>query len=405
MRTSASAALVLMALGAGCKPAAQDPECVSVGMGWRACMNDMQGSAPQSTPMSTPMPETPAPAKPSDLAAKGGSGGAAIATGRASTGGAGGEGGAGASSTSGRMGAGVATAAVGGESAGSGGAGASGSGGEASGSAGSAAAAGSVSAAGSSGSAGQAGMSGQPASAGAAGEKPAAAGAGGLPTTCCHSLGVCVESSSLRDEQRRLLVPDSCSAQTDVCAPTAVLSTQGFIPKTCRSVLQGEGRCLPDCVAGLAGQADKLPRDTCDTHELCAPCFDPITGTATGSCRLGADPGPRELPHLFRGCCLESTGSTAGLCVPRAYVPAGAAAPRADCGQELFCVPRQRIVDPNAKPTECSAEVRGRGICLSQCIADALALIVTVQSTCPAGNACFPCELVSGDSTGVCPAL
>jgi hypothetical protein len=386
-------------LSAACKPPAENAECVSVGMGWRACSNGM----PAALSGGASMPEPAAQPKPAQNTPKGGSGGG-IVTGRpAAAAASGGEGGAASASGGG----GARSRVSGGDSAA--GAGTSGNDGGSGNVSAGGMSAGSTSAgsSGEGGSAGRAGTRAEPASAGGAGEAGLArtsAGASSVPTTCCHALGVCVQSVSLQEQQRRLLVPESCSAQGELCAPTTVLAADGFVPKTCRSVLQGEGRCLPDCMAGLAGQADKLPRDTCDTHELCAPCFDPISGSATGSCRLGADPGPHELPHMFRGCCVDGTGATQGSCVPLGYIPSGAAAPKADCGAELFCVPRQRIVDPNAKPVECSTDIRGHGVCLPQCIADALVLLVTVQATCPSNNACFPCELVSGDSTGVCTA-
>jgi len=410
----AVAACLLLTIVSACRPPADKSDCVSVGMGWRACSGEMQANPSEGSSGDPAVAMTaPSPTKPGQNAGKGGGG--ALATGRASGGagtggaGAGGEVGAGSGgeSDAGRAGASSTGAGLS-TTAGSGAAPAAGAdapkaGSSAGGSGAGGARAGSS---GDRGSAGRAGVSGESASAGraAAGSGVASAGTSALPTTCCHSLGVCVASGSLRDEQRRLLVPDSCGGQDDVCAPTAVLAPQGYVPKTCRSVLQGEGRCLPDCMAGLVGQADKLPRDTCDTHELCAPCFDPITGSATGSCRLGADPGPRELPHVFRGCCLDGSGAPQGLCVPRGYIPTATAAPQGTCGADLFCVPRERIVDPTSKPIECAADIRGRGTCVPQCIAEALAPLVYVQATCPAGNACFPCQLVSGDSTGLCPA-
>ena len=359
------AGLLLSALVLACKPPASDPDCVSVGMGWRACSDDMQAQETGGTGARALTMDPPA--KPAQTGDQGGSAGAGRTLGAdGRQGGSAGASSAGAglpTATANSVDAGARTASAAttsaAGSAGSSDAGTSGAGG-----------------AGESGSAGRAGASGESASAGhsgAGGSASGAAGAAGLPTTCCHSLGVCVEHQSLSEDQRSLLVADSCAGRSELCAPTAVLSAQGYVPKTCRSVLQGEGRCLADCMAGLAGQRDKLPRDTCDTHELCAPCFDPITGSATGSCRLGADPGPRELPHTFRGCCLDGTGAPQGMCVPRSYIPAGAAATQADCGAELFCVPRQHIIDPNAKPVECSTDIRGPGICLPQCIADSLA--------------------------------
>jgi hypothetical protein len=261
-------------------------------------------------------------------------------------------------------------------------------------------------------SAGSAGMAGGGEGAGTAGvagsggadltPRAGSSGQSGL-NTCCHALGICVTNGDLSSDQRALLQRDSCMDERELCSPVALLDKQPFVPKTCHSVLNAEGRCLPDCVSNLASQAARLPRDVCDTHELCAPCFDPITGNATGSCSLGADPGPRESPQLFVSCCGEGKDGTA-LCVPQSYVPAGKTLPQASCAADLRCLPRSQVLDPNARLPTCTTEVRGPGVCVAQCIANAAGPIVTVQSTCAAGEVCYPCQLVDGTSTGACPS-
>lgn len=406
-----AAPLVALATGA-CVTRKPIEDCVSVGGGWRACSAEMS---------------TPAEAGPDAIDSGTGAGARADGGIRSPTAPvqSGGQAVGAAGRTTGAGGAGTQAAANGGTSSASasnGGADAPGTGGDSTeagsgGEAGASETAGRGGAAGgaTAGASGWSGSSGQGGpSAPRAGESGAAsAGASGtgasgsngtLPSTCCHSLGLCVEVSSLTSGQRALLGRDSCEGDDVLCAPTPVIGDARFVPRSCRSVIQAEGRCLPECMSNLAAQPGRFPQDVCGTHEVCAPCFDPITGNATGSCNLGADPGPRELPQRFSGCCPE-TGASQGMCVPRSYLPPGVTMPQAECGPTMVCTPRTLVSDPTAEPTQCSADIRGPGICVPQCIGDAIALILTVQATCAASEVCYPCELVGGTPTGVCPAV
>jgi hypothetical protein len=386
--------LLLLGLSAsatltGCVKKDDNPNCVSVGSGWRACSVDAATSVDSGTvdqpDGSGPPTQTDAGTRTTTPPPRGQAGTQAASTGRAGTGSA--------------LGAGSASDFS--ESSEDAGASAAGSGGAASGAAG-------LASAGSGGAPRAAGTGGMNAGrgGGTAGGGAAGSGAGGmssLPVTCCHSQGVCVSSGDLSVEQRAFLGRESCTDEAALCAPVEVLDNKSFVPKTCRSVLQSEGRCLPDCMSNLARQGARLPQDICDAHQLCSPCFDPATGNATGSCSLGADPGPRELPQVFGSCC-NAADSAPALCVPQTYVPAGALMPPADCAAGLYCVPRALVNDPTAKPAACNAEVRGAGICLPQCIASALVPLVTVQANCNTNEKCYPCELIGGTATGVCGA-
>lgn len=388
--------LALIALQAGCVKEAADPSCVNVGSGWRACSADMPASMSGATGTSpgsasgrsgsgesAGRPTSP-PANAgviSSVAPRAGAGSEATAA----AGTAGQERGAGAASGDAEAGRAEPQSLAG---AGSGGVAAIG---------------GMVARAGATAS--SAGSAGHPAAGSGGTDLPSQAGASGqnsLPNTCCHALGLCVPDGDLSSDQRALLQRDSCQSERELCAPVALLDKQPFVPKTCHSVLNAEGRCLPDCMSTLAHQGERLPRDVCDTHELCAPCFDPITGNATGSCSLGADTGPRESPQLFASCC-GAGKDPAALCVPQSYVPAGKTLPQASCPADLRCLPRSQVLDPSAKLPSCMTDVRGTGVCLAQCIADAVG-IVTVQASCAANEVCFPCTLVDGTSTNACPS-
>ena len=131
---------------------------------------------------------------------------------------------------------------------------------------------------------------------------------------------------------------DACDADS-LCVPDYFIETTGlFIPPTCESVGGTEGRCLNRCIPEVAEQADLLPTDICADHEVCVPCYDPLTAEPTGSCELSCDPGPVEPPGTLPKCCGGN-----GTCVPPSA--AGAQADKLgedECpqdGGQLLCAP------------------------------------------------------------------
>ena len=131
---------------------------------------------------------------------------------------------------------------------------------------------------------------------------------------CCGELGVCVPDALVAEGQRAILSADSCEGDGVLCAPRALAADRTAVPVTCRGLAGGEGRCLPACLPAVAAQADVLPPAGCEPGELCAPCFDPLTGEATPACSMRSD-APAETPTLFAECC---GGRSA--CVPDALV-------------------------------------------------------------------------------------
>jgi hypothetical protein len=375
-RTLAAArALLLVSAAVGPSLAAcvkdDRPECVRLGSGWLACPAEM--AAVDSGPAVLLDSATP-------LAAVDGNGVDAASLNGSARGGTaqvvnqdGGP----------RVSAGSAGQAAGADIPGAGGA----QGGSAAGSAG-------ISGAGAAARAGAAGM------AGVGGAAGVAAVSGAL--SCCHALGRCQAASELAPSRAALFSKDSCDVDGALCVPAALSGSAASAPKTCRSVLDAEGRCLPDCVSNLAQQAARLPKDVCAEHESCAPCFDPVTGEATGYCALGGDSGPRESPRVFANCCDVQTQAQA-LCVPQSFVPAGVVMPRGTCDATSFCVPRAWASDPSAKPSYCMDSVRGRGICVPQCVATALGPLLTTPADCSSTDECYPCQYVGGLASGVCP--
>ena len=215
---------------------------------------------------------------------------------------------------------------------------------------------------------------------------------------CCNGLGSCVPESLVPADQKGQLGSDGCSTAGDVCAPKILAG--GDKPAACASVDGAEGRCLPACLPAVAAQADKLPQDVCQTGELCAPCYDPLTAQATGSCSINGD-APNGPPTSFDACC-----NGAGACVPKALVPADqqsmlGADTCADPG--TLCVPTE-LANSGAKPASCVSLGGAEGRCMAACLPAIAAQAGKLpQSSCPATHKCAPCyDPLSGQPTGSC---
>jgi hypothetical protein len=204
--------------------------------------------------------------------------------------------------------------------------------------------------------------------------------------------------------QRDELGKSNCAGAAERCVPNGLLmDAQGYVAAACvSSIAQSEGRCLPACLPKLAAQAGTLARDGCREGELCAPCFDPISGEATGSCKIGGDPGPREAAHVFASCC-----SARGRCLPSESLPADERANLAvdSCSDTQLCVPSTLVSDPTKLPDACTvAGLGAEGRCLSDCLplVAARANQLTRES-CDDHERCVPCfDPVSGAPTGAC---
>jgi hypothetical protein len=216
---------------------------------------------------------------------------------------------------------------------------------------------------------------------------------------CCSDRGMCVPPSLVPDEQQDQLGPDTCSDGTMLCAPDD-LADPSYIPPTCSSVAGAEGRCLPDCLPAIDAQSHLLPRDICDEGDLCAPCYDPVTGVATGACSINGDE-PAEPPVTFDRCC-----SDRGACVPSELVPPEQQAQLGQdtcTGNDELCAP-DNLIDSTYTPPFCESIGGGEGRCLPDCLpaiqeqADMLP-----RSTCDEGDLCAPCyDPITGEDTGAC---
>jgi len=225
--------------------------------------------------------------------------------------------------------------------------------------------------------------------------------------TCCDDgagmdLGTCVPTTSVPAEQVELLGEDSCD-EGMLCAPTPLV-TASYAADACESIAGAEGRCLPACLPSVASQADRLPQADCAQGELCAPCFDPITGDNTGACNL-EDDEPEEQPVSFPTCCDDGMGEDLGTCVPNAFVPAEQASllGQDTCAAGNLCAPTP-IAAGTYQPQTCASWGASEGRCLPSCLPDIAAQAAQLrQDICDQGELCAPCfDPLTGDSTGSC---
>jgi hypothetical protein len=230
---------------------------------------------------------------------------------------------------------------------------------------------------------------------------------------CCGDAGTCVPSASVPVSQREQLSKDSCPSNIEdyLCAPTEFAEAGGFIPPKCSSIGGGEGRCLSTCLPLVESHAAMLEQASCTNGQVCAPCYDPLTGADTKACRLSKDPGPQEPPFTFPNCC-----SNRGVCVPATLVPTSEQGPlgRDSCPNdpnEYLCVaPRDFATDASYEPPHCSGKIFGlfgyAGVCLPDCLPPLNGLdglLISAGSCTMSGYKCAPCtNPLTGQSTGAC---
>lgn len=168
----------------------------------------------------------------------------------------------------------------------------------------------------------------------------AAADAAALaPCTDICPLGSCVSAAVLPNQGSQFA---ACQNSNDRCLPSFLIETGLSVRfKTCHSVANAEGRCLPKCLPLVAGQVFPVPRDTCLDTELCIPCYNPIDGTPNGVCTYACDPGPTEQPVTFPGCC-----NGAGVCLDATILPASdrARLQTESCAANELCAPKNPSV-------------------------------------------------------------
>ncbi|MDF2692214.1 MAG: Tryptophan synthase alpha chain [Labilithrix sp.] len=247
---------------------------------------------------------------------------------------------------------------------------------------------------------------------------------GGAPVACPYSGPPLVDVTTFpscgdgaRCVPSTLVPPASASllktCATGLCAPEKSIAAGGqYLPKTCKSVANAEGRCLNVNIPEVDKQKASLPQDVCDPNERCTPCFSPLDGKETGACKSVSCDAPKQPATKFKDCCIDD-GVARGKCVPKAMVPASQQNKLDDedenCqeGAEL-CAPNENL-DPSFKAPPCTADnfFQGQysGVCISDCVKlSFIENLGTSRGNCQNGFTCAPCER-NGQPTGApgCP--
>jgi hypothetical protein len=230
-------------------------------------------------------------------------------------------------------------------------------------------------------------------------------------STCCLDFGTCVKPSTITDPvQLSAFGHDSCKAGTGdsdlKCAPTAsALADAGTLGvyDTCTANLGSalEGRCLPKCFVLGNPQASLLKQEGCKNAELvCAPCFSPVDGKATGACSQKAGDKPTTQPPTpFPTCGATDSGPALGVCVPKQLAldtgnPAASMLVQLDCASATdVCAPALKVKNPNECFPECTS-IAGPGACVAAFLVEAVqpggSTYLNGQG-CQGGELCAPC--------------
>lgn len=216
------------------------------------------------------------------------------------------------------------------------------------------------------------------------------------PDEAHRDRGRCVDANQLDADQQAQLAPCGTS-HSSFCVPTELLLANGFgRPASCISLAGAEGRCTSMCVPLIQAKQDQLPRSTCAEGELCAPCFDPVTGEETGSCSSSTCDAPANPePVLFDRCCEDRA-----VCVPTSAVPEDKrdSLQQQTCEAEHLCVPEENT-DDTYVPQSCSTAINGPGACTSTCVQ--LANLFQQRDCTDPNQRCIPCA-IAGVTTGAC---
>lgn len=241
---------------------------------------------------------------------------------------------------------------------------------------------------------------------------------------CCGTFGTCTDLTALSGDAAASFYGYAGCGTNLACAPKDVgaFLDGGMLP-TC-SVDYGtktfEGRCLPACFTLGDPAASSLTVGDCpamfgDQKIVCAPCYNPIDGTATGACTRNGDmPTMTTSPGGFAECGSFMGGPMLGYCVPADLVAATGAdptkVPQDTCAMGELCAPKTKVEDPSSCFAACaqSLDAKGEGGCVPNYLAEfgmmgAVSILQGTTMGCPADNVCAPCvNPTTMASTGAC---
>jgi hypothetical protein len=209
----------------------------------------------------------------------------------------------------------------------------------------------------------------------------------------------CLPSQYVPTADQSKLNTCGSGATAGYCTPDVLIQTAGdFQPPTCAPFDgQGTGRCLSNCIPQVQQQASQLQQTTCGSGNLCAPCWDPFTGVATGACSLSSCDSAPPTPYTFPGCCGGS--NPPATCVPTFDVPANqqGSLNQDVCPAQFLCVPDEYLPAPHTSGSiqTCSNLIIFPGACVNTCAVNVPASFIFGQNGCPANHLCVNCALGS----------
>jgi hypothetical protein len=199
------------------------------------------------------------------------------------------------------------------------------------------------------------------------------------------------------------LAAGECAEQL-LCAPRRWLEDLDAVPTACRAPGNLEGRCLPACLPQVQRVSAQLERDVCANGELCLPCYDPLTSSDTGACRIASD-APVEPAQPYAGCCAVA-GVSLGICLPWQALTIGEASalPTDSCGgPDVRCFPRESVLEPH-RLAACDATLPigaiEPGLCIAQCFLPFG--IGGARGSCAEAHTCLACSMFPTPQPG-CP--
>ena len=228
----------------------------------------------------------------------------------------------------------------------------------------------------------------------------------------------------------------SCDSSA-ACVPDEVVSKGASIElKTCKAVLDGEGRCFWALAKDIIDNYDILKGATgsqCEPDQVCAPCVNPLDKKSTHVCELGGGggsavcpPPPPPPPPAHDG------GPPTGGSCPYTGAPIDTSAfPELDCGSNMVCIGAALVTNPDlAKqlkpcatglcaprksvaaagsylPKTCTSIASAEGRCTNIGIpAVASKKDALPAADCDADERCVPCfDPANGAATGACSTV
>lgn len=235
-----------------------------------------------------------------------------------------------------------------------------------------------------------------------------------LPSCSTAGGAHCLKASLVPSTMASQLAP--CAGGTDLCVPDVFIASAGnYVPKSCTSLDNAEGRCLHTAIPQVTKQSSQLTQDVCAAYEKCVPCYNPVDGMPTGSCKLSCDPGPVKQAVTFQACCNKGANKAdLGKCVPKTVIPmslqSNLGTDSCANSQADLCVPTENLA-PDFKPPACTGQglIGGSytGVCLSKCLQFGFIQQLGIsQGSCDNLHDCAPCtNPLTGQPTGApgCP--